>query len=53
MDTTDADALSLSLFALTLVGGIAFMAFRSMRATAREALEKRGLAQNSGPVAAD
>lgn len=53
MDTTNADALSLSLFALTLAGGIAFMAFRSMRATAREALEKRALAQDQRPIGAD
>jgi hypothetical protein len=46
MDSTNADALSLVLFALTLAGGIAFMAFRSIRATAREALEKRALVKD-------
>ena len=52
MDTANADALSLISFALALAGGIAVMAFRSIRATAREALEKQGLAEN-GPITAD
>jgi hypothetical protein len=43
---TNADALSLIVFALTLAGGIAFMAYRSIRATAQEALEKQALAQD-------
>jgi hypothetical protein len=43
MDSTNADALSLIVFGLTLAGGIAFMAFRSIRATAREAAEKSEL----------
>ena len=44
MDSPNADALSLVLFALTLAGGIAVMAVRSIRATAREAAEKQALA---------
>jgi hypothetical protein len=52
MDNPNADAISLVLFGLTLAGGIAVMTFRSIRATAREALEKRALA-NQGPVTTD
>ena len=45
----NADALSLALFALTLTGGITFMALRSIRASGREALEKQALAKQ--PIA--
>jgi hypothetical protein len=52
MNSTDADALILVLFALTLAGGIGFMAFRSLRASAHEALEKPSLGER-GPAVAD